>query len=121
MNLVRPGDVGVLLAAGALVVGLAVHAWNGPRGDTVVVRAAGRVVETVPLSTPRQLAVAGPLGTTRIEIEAGRARVSHDPSPRQICVRQGWLEHTGQVALCLPNEVSVEIAGRAPAYDTLGY
>lgn len=118
---VRVGDIGVLLAGCGLVVFLTVIAWGGDPGDTVVIRAAGRVVETLSLAQSRQLAIEGPLGTTHIEIEPGRARVARDPSPRQLCVKQGWLSQSGQVALCLPNQVSVEIRGTAPSYDTLGY
>jgi hypothetical protein len=119
--LLRAGDVGVLLAGGGLVVALTVWAWGGARGDTVVIRAAGKVVETTSLARARTLAVDGPLGTTQIEIQPGRARVARDPSPRQLCVKQGWLTQSGQAALCLPNQVSLEIRGRTPAYDTLGY
>lgn len=119
--LLRTGDVGVLLAGGGLVVALTFWAWNGSQGDTAVIRAAGRVVETASLARPRILTVDGPLGTTQIEIQPGRARVARDPSPRQLCVKQGWLTQSGQAALCLPNQVSLEIHGRSPAYDTLGY
>jgi hypothetical protein len=47
--------------------------------------------------------------------------VAADPSPRQLCVKKGWLTLSGQAALCLPNQVSLEIRGRTPTYDTLGY
>lgn len=119
--LLRGGDVGVLLASGFFVVALTVWAWGGDRGDTAVIRAAGQVVETVSLARTRTFAVNGPLGTTQIEIEPGRARIARDPSPRQLCVKQGWLTQSGQAALCLPNQVSLEIRGRTTAYDTLGY
>jgi len=121
MASLRAGDVGVLLASGGLVVALTVWAWGSGHGDTVVIRAAGRVVETASLARARSFAVDGPLGTTRIEIEPGRARIARDPSPRQLCVKQGWLTQSGQAALCLPNQVSLEIRGRTTAYDTLGY
>lgn len=117
----RAGDVTVVLA-GALAVGaLTVAAWGGNRGESAVIRAAGHIVETAPLARTRDVAVQGPLGTTRIEIRAGRARVAADPSPRQLCVKQGWLSHAGQAALCLPNQVSVEIRGRDVVHDTLAY
>lgn len=119
--MLRGGDIGVLLAGGIAVLALTLWAWGGDRGDTVVIRAAGRVVQTTALTHPQRFAVDGPLGTTQIEIEPGRARVAADPSPRQLCVKQGWLTLSGQAALCLPNQVSLEIRGRAPAYDTLGY
>ncbi len=119
--LLRAGDVGVLLAGSGLVVALGVWAWGGPRGDTAVIRAAGQVVKTTALTHAQTYSVDGPLGATRIEIEPGRARVAADPSPRQLCVKQGWLTQSGQAALCLPNQVSLEIRGRTAAYDTLGY
>ncbi len=117
----RAGDVGVVGAGAGLVVALTLFAWGGERGDTAIIRAAGRVVETVALTHAQSFAVDGPLGATRIEIEPGRARVARDPSPRQLCVKQGWLTQSGQAALCLPNQVSLEIRGRTTPYDTLGY
>ncbi|HEX7971372.1 MAG TPA: NusG domain II-containing protein [Thiobacillus sp.] len=119
--LLRAGDVGVLLAGAGVVVALVAYAWGGDPGDTVVIRAAGRIVKTAALNGPQAFSVSGPLGITQIEIEPGRARVARDPSPRQLCVKQGWLTLSGQAALCLPNQVSVEIRGHALAYDTLGY
>ena len=119
--MLRAGDAGVLLAGAGTVVALAWWSWSGPAGDTAVIRAGGQVVETVALTRPHSLSVAGPLGTTRIEIEPGRARVAADPSPRQLCVKQGWLTQSGQAALCLPNQVSLEIRGRNAPHDTLGY
>jgi len=119
--LLRAGDLGVLLAGAGLVAALTVFAWSGDRGDTAVIRAAGQVIQTTALTHAQRFSVSGPLGATQIEIEPGRARIARDPSPRQLCVKQGWLTQSGQAALCLPNQVSLEIRGRAPAYDTLGY
>lgn len=119
--MLRAGDIGVLVLGAGVVAALAISAWQGGAADTVVIRAAGKVIETVPLSQAQVFSIPGPLGTTRIEIAPGRARVAADPSPRQLCVKQGWLSRAGEAALCLPNQVSVEIRGRDPAYDTLGY
>ncbi len=117
----RAGDVGVLLAGSVLVAALTWWNWGGDRGDSAVIRAAGQIVKTASLTHAQTFSVDGPLGATRIEIEPGRARVAADPSPRQLCVKQGWLTQSGQAALCLPNQVSLEIRGRRAAYDTLGY
>jgi hypothetical protein len=120
-SLLRMGDVGVLLAGSSLVVALTLWAWGGNRGDTAVIRAAGRVIKTAALTRAQTFSVNGPLGTTQVEIQPGRARIARDPSPRQLCVKQGWLTQSGQAALCLPNQVSLEIRGHRPSYDTLGY
>ncbi|HQS82719.1 MAG TPA: NusG domain II-containing protein [Thiobacillus sp.] len=121
--MLKAGDFGVLAAGTATVAALAWWAWFAPSGaaDTALIRAAGKIVHSVPLTRPQTLVVAGPLGPTRIEIEPGRARVQADPSPRQLCVRQGWLAHAGDAALCLPNQVSLELRGRQSPYDTLVY
>lgn len=121
MNLLRPGDFVVLAAGLAAVAGLTAWSWTGGVAERAVIRVAGKVVDTPSLELPRLVSVAGPLGTTRIEIQPGRARVASDPSPRQLCVRRGWLTQAGDVALCLPNQVSLEIRGRTAAYDSLGY
>jgi len=121
MTLLRPGDFLLLTAGGFVVVGLALFSWGGGRGDTAIIRVAGQVVETSSLARARLVSVNGPLGMTQIEIQPGRARVASDPSPRQLCVKRGWLSQAGDAALCLPNQVSVEIRGRSAAYDTLGY
>lgn len=117
----KPGDWFTLVSGTALVAALAMHFWGGAQGDTVVIRAQGKLVEQTSLRKFRMLSVAGPLGHTLIEIQPGRARVTRDPSPRQLCVKQGWLSRAGEAALCLPNQVSVEIRGAIRAYDSIAY
>lgn len=113
----RPGDWLILLAGLALVAGL----WQRQAGSLegkVVVRLDGQVFRQASLRLNQTLSVPGPLGTTRVEIRAGRVRVAADPSPRQLCVHQGWIP-PGGAAVCLPNRVSVENA--AAGYDSLNY
>lgn len=121
--ILKAGDFGVLAAGIAAVAALTWWSWfaPSPAADTALVRTGGKLVQRVPLTHAQTLVVRGPLGPTRIQIEAGRARVAADPSPRQLCVKQGWLAHAGDAALCLPNQVSLELTGRRAAYDTLGY
>ncbi len=113
----RPGDWLILLAGLALVAGLWLRQAESLEGR-VIVRLDGQVVEESSLRLNRNIQVHGPLGISRIEIRDGRVRVAEDPSPRQLCVRQGWIP-PGGAAVCLPNRVSVENA--AAGYDTLNY
>jgi hypothetical protein len=115
LALLRPGDW-LVLAAAALAIGLL---WSRVGGsDRVLIKQEGRVfLETTP-RLDREVAVPGPLGDTVVEIRAGRVRVKADPGPQQVCVRQGWLL-PGQVAICLPNRVSVERG--VSRYDSLNY
>jgi hypothetical protein len=36
-------------------------------------------------------------------------------------VRQGWLKQAGEIAICLPNQVSLELTGSGKTYDSLSY
>ena len=96
-------------------------AWRGGAAEKAVVRANGEIVAEVRLTESRNVEVEGPLGVTRIEIAPGRARVAADPGPRQYCVRQGWLKRPGEIAICAPNHVSLQIAGRRNGFDSIAY
>lgn len=121
LQLVRPGDWLVVAAGLVLTVTAFPLLWRGGPAERAVLRLDGRVVAEYPLDQPRRVQVAGPLGTTVVEIQPGRARVLADPGPRQYCVKQGWLTRANAVAICAPNHVSLSLAGRDPAYDSLNY
>lgn len=95
--------------------------WWRESGSEVTVRSHGRLFARLDLATPQSIEVPGPLGLTRIDVAGGRVRIARDPSPRQLCVQQGWLSKAGQTAICLPNRVSLEVNGGGKRYDTLGY
>ena len=56
-----------------------------------------------------------------IEIENSRARVTSSPCKDQLCLRTGWLERPGEVAVCLPQRVIVELRGARGNYDSVAY
>ncbi len=121
IRLVRPGDW-LVLCCGALFVIFLFAALGHPDGaDRVLIRKGGGVFGTYSLSRNREIRVAGPLGVSLISISGGAVRVEKDPGPHQNCVRQGWLRHAGEVAICLPNEVSIELLGGKKHYDSISY
>lgn len=96
-------------------------AWQRGAGEKAIVRRGGELFAELDLSRNQHIDVSGPLGITRIAIDKGRIRVVSDPGIHQYCVRQGWLAHAGEVAICAPNQVSVQIEGRTKSYDSLSY
>lgn len=120
-DLLRPGD---WLLAGLGLLGCVLAfplAWEAGQADKAVVRLGGQVFAELDLSRNRRIEVPGPLGVTLIAVERGRVRVVSDPGPRQYCVRQGWLDRPGEIAICAPNEISVQVLGRRAGYDSLSY
>lgn len=120
-RLIKPGDWLVLLGGMAATAWLFTALWQGHAADKAVVRSGGKVVAELSLAENRSYLAHGPLGVSRIEIRNRRARVAEDPSPRQYCVKQGWLSQAGEAALCLPNQVSLELTGAKKLYDSLSY
>ena len=118
---IKPGDYLTLLAGILFTIWISLSVWSGDAANTALIRSGGKVFREVPLSRDQQIEVPGPLGTSIITIEKHRVRITSDPSPRQYCVRQGWLQRSGEIAICLPNEVSVELTGGEKKYDSLNY
>ncbi len=117
----KAGDWLAILAGMMLVAYLFLTFWGGSKGTSLIIRSGGKIVEETDLTRNRNFEISGPLGTTLVTVENHRVRVSRDPSPRQYCVKQGWLSRAGEAALCLPNQVSVELTGAARPYDSLSY
>lgn len=121
LALIKPGDWLLILLGLILLAWAFPRFWQGGLAERAIIRAGSEIVAELDLRGRREISVPGPLGTTQIQIEPGRARVLSDPGPRQYCVRQGWLMRPGEIAICAPNQVSLQIAGRTKAYDSLSY
>jgi hypothetical protein len=115
------GDGVILLFGLILTAWLATSVWNGAAADKVIIRSGGKIFREVPLSRNQNIEVPGPLGISLVAIYNRQARIAADPSPRQYCVRQGWLKLAGEISVCLPNQVSVELNGGSKHYDSLNY
>ena len=118
---IKIGDWLTILFGSICVVMLTLKLWSSDLADKAIIRSGGKIFREVPLSSDQQIEVRGPLGISIVTIQNRKARIASDPSPRQYCVRQGWLQQAGEIALCLPNQVSVELVGSKKQYDSLNY
>ena len=121
LSALKPGDWLTLLAGMVGTAIIATTVWHGGAADKAVIRSGGKIYREMPLSQNQTIEVPGPLGISRIAIQNHRARIASDPSPRQYCVHQGWLDQAGEIAVCLPNQVSLELRGSKRDYDSLNY
>lgn len=118
----RWGDLAIGTLATALVVSAFVIAW-GPGGDahTLVITHAGEAPVHEPLDRARVLELEGPAGVTRVEIEPGRARCAESPGHQDICEGSGWLARHGDIAVSLPNRLTLQAQGSQPGFDSIHY
>ena len=54
------------------------------------------------------------MGETRVEIGPEGVRVIAAPCTHKICMRRGWINRRGDLAVCVPNGLVLRIAGAAP-------
>jgi hypothetical protein len=116
-----PGDWLVLGLGLGLVVLLFATLWKPEHAAKLRIRSGDKVFATLSLDQERVLEIPGPLGASRVVVSQGKVRFMRSPCRNQYCVHQGWLQRAGQVAVCLPNQVSLELLGGEKAYDSLNY
>jgi hypothetical protein len=51
----------------------------------------------------------------KIAVSAGAAGVVQSDCPDKTCIRAGLLSIPGQMAVCLPNRVTVRVTARSPS------
>ena len=95
--------------------------WHNEHATKLRIRQGEAIYATLSLDQERVLDIHGPLGDSRVVVHAGQVRFEQSPCPNQYCVHQGWLSRAGQVAICLPNQVSLELLGSKKPYDSLNY
>jgi len=117
----RNGDWLTLIVGGVVVVYLFQILWSNSQATKVQIRIGDHIHATYDLNLTRDVHVHGALGEAIIHIADGKARFAKSPCHNQYCVHQGWLNRGGQVAICLPNQISLELIGEKKPYDTLNY
>jgi hypothetical protein len=120
-NALLIGHWWILIASSLLVNYLFQHLWSHDHATNVQIRLGNTVYGTYSLNQQRDIHVHGALGNATISIQNGKARFSQSPCHNQYCVHQGWLSRSGQAAICLPNQLSLELVGETKQYDSLNY
>ncbi|HEY9268157.1 MAG TPA: NusG domain II-containing protein [Methylotenera sp.] len=95
--------------------------WSHEHASKVQIRIGDKVHAVYDINQQRYIKVQGAMGDAFIHISQGKVRFSKSPCHNQYCVHQGWLTRSGQAAICLPNQISLELIGEQKPYDSLNY
>ena len=100
----------ILLVAGVLAAALIVFLLI-PRGggSTVVVTVDGKEYASLPLDEDAELLIESESGTNLLVISGGKASVVEADCPNRVCVETGAISSEGQLIVCLPHKVVIEI------------
>tara|TARA_B110000208_G_scaffold7733_1_gene9877 strand:+ start:39066 stop:39443 length:378 start_codon:yes stop_codon:yes gene_type:complete len=115
------GDYLVMIVSTIVVIFQFKTLWSNAPASQLMIRQGNKVVGTYDLNQNRELHLHGPLGESHISIAQGKVRFKQSPCTNQYCVHQGWLKLAGQVAICLPNQISLQLIGEKKPYDSLNY
>ncbi|MEO1946966.1 MAG: NusG domain II-containing protein [Methylophilaceae bacterium] len=115
------GDYLVIVVSAITVIFLSKTLWSNAPASQLMIRQADKIIGTYDLNQTRDLHLHGPLGESHISIVQGQVRFKQSPCTNQYCVHQGWLNRAGQVAICLPNQISLQLIGEDKPYDSLNY
>lgn len=99
----------LLLVVGSTIFLIAQAHFFAP-ALTAVVQADGKTVLTLSLAEEQDqiLSLETLCGhPVLLEIKAHQIRVFSSDCPDQICVRAGWLKKSRDLAVCMPNRISV--------------
>ena len=116
--------IGDWLVIGASIVAIIImfqQFWSFAPASQLKIRQGSQIVGTYDLNQQRELHIKGAIGEAIIVINNGQARFKQSPCPNQYCVHQGWLNRAGQAAICLPNQISLQLLGAKNTYDSLNY
>ncbi len=76
---------------------------------------------TVGLGEDRTIEIEGSRGKSMLEVSDGAIRFVDSPCRTKRCVHAGWLKLSGEFAACLPNQVSILIAGDKRRFDAINF
>ena len=78
-------------------------------GLLAVVQNSAGYLEVLPLGTDARVTVEGELGTNVIEVRGGSVRCVESDCDNQVCVNTGWVGAAGQMIVCLPHRLTVQV------------
>ncbi len=115
------GDWLVIIASVVAIIFMFLQFWSFEQASKLKIRQGNQIISTYDLNQTRDLRIHGAVGDSLISISQGKVRFKQSPCNNQYCVHQGWLNRAGQVAICIPNQISLQLIGAKSSYDSLNY
>ena len=112
-KIIRKADIVlfiVLLAFGFAMLFFTIRAASSP-GEQVVINVDGTEYGRYPLDRDRVIEIQNGNRLNIVTIKDGGVSMTYSTCKNQICVHEGEVTAPGQLIVCLPNYVIVEIEG----------
>ncbi len=107
------GVPGTSAVSSSLPLGTAATSDDAAQGSETplyaVVQNTEGFYQALLLNEDATLTVTGSLGTNVIEVRDGRVRCLESDCANQVCVDAGWVGAAGQMIVCLPHKLTVQV------------
>lgn len=120
-KIIRKADIVlfiVLLAFGFAMLFFTIRAASSP-GEQVVINVDGNEYGRYPLDQDNVIEIHNGYRHNTVTIKDGGVFMSYSTCENQICVHEGVVTTPGQLIVCLPNYVIVEIEGGEDSDEAL--
>jgi hypothetical protein len=120
-KIIRKADIVlfiVLLAFGFAMLFFTIRAASSP-GEQVVINVDGNEYGRYPLDQDNVIEIHNGDRQNTVTIKDGGVSMSYSTCENQICVHEGVVTTPGQLIVCLPNYVIVEIEGGEDSDEAL--
>lgn len=123
----KPLDIVVIVVLLVIALGSSTAAFiNSHRSFNnkyVEIEVKGKLFKKLPLdnSSNERITVETDLGKNIIEISNGKVRISDADCRDQICIKDGSINKPGDILVCLPHKVVVQIKGENSDTDVLSF
>lgn len=107
--------IGVLIVISVLSLGvLSIPSKDKYDEKYMVIHVNNKLYKTIPLKdgSNEKIDIETDLGKNIIEISNGRVRILDADCPDKICVNDGFKSKPGEILVCLPHKVVIEIKGQ---------
>jgi len=113
----------VVIIAAAFLITETLKSGDSSVNKTAEISQSSKIIKTIDLkkvTKAEDIVIAGKYRNV-VRVEQGRIRFIESNCPDQICVKTGWLLSSGDIAVCLPNQATIKIVGKADNIDVVSY
>jgi hypothetical protein len=97
----------VVLSTGIILKANLGLIWQSPGVAHASIYQSGKLNKLLELDKDQQTVLLD--GKMMLEIKEKKIRVKQSDCPHQVCVRVGWISHSGEAIICVPYKTVIEI------------
>lgn len=123
----KPLDIVVIIVLIVIALGSSavpfINSHKAYNDKYVEIEVEGKLYKRLPLDNSRneRINIQTKLGKNIIDISNGKVRVLDADCPDKICIKDGAIDKPGQILVCLPHKVVVQIKGQNVDADDLSF